>query len=316
MICSEQRWSFDYGYYLTDHLGSTRAVVDDAGTVLETFDYYPFGLLMPKRNTAGANTIEKFTGKERDEEGGLNLDYFGARYYDPAISRWLSVDPLAKRYPEWSPYSYTLGNPINVIDPDGRMNCPPDCVPAYLGDWKTSIEAAFGPITSAIANFLTPEIKASGSVEVGIEGSGSVGVEASFSGTPTFDSNGLPTGEMITESSFGLINGEGMTSVSVDPNNKEATTTIDGKVASFGVTTSADGTTQMNLSGGRGLEVGVLADSKGNVGATAGTSKEIGLGNFFVKPKGQVEVKNNPGSILERVSQFITNLEDKLRISN
>jgi len=57
-------------YYLTDHLGSTRAVVDDQGTVLETFDYYPFGLLMPKRNTAGAGTLEKFTGKERDDEGG------------------------------------------------------------------------------------------------------------------------------------------------------------------------------------------------------------------------------------------------------
>jgi len=74
-------------YYITDHLGSTRAVVDDGGNVLETFDYYPFGLLMPKRNTAGANTLEKFTGHELDDEGGLNLFYAGARYLDPVLSR-------------------------------------------------------------------------------------------------------------------------------------------------------------------------------------------------------------------------------------
>lgn len=285
--------------------------MDDSGNVLETFDYYPFGLLMPKRSSTTGNTLEKFTGKERDE--AIGLDYFGARYLDPALGRWLSVDPLAKRYPEWSPYSYALGNPINVFDPDGRMNCPPDCLPSYLGDWKTSIEAAFGPITSAIANVLLPDVEAFASVEVGKEGSGSIGVEASVSGTTTFDSNGLPIATE-TESSFGLINGLGMASVTTDPENKETTTTIDGKLASFGVTTSADGTTQFNLSGGKGLEVGVLADSKGNIGATAGTSKEVSLGSFFVKTKGQVEAKNNPSSVLDRISRFITNLENKLRI--
>ncbi|MEX2345025.1 MAG: Ser-Thr-rich GPI-anchored membrane family protein [Balneolaceae bacterium] len=108
-------------YYIKDHLGSTRAVVNDVGTVLEAFDYYPFGLLMPKRNTAGANTLEKFTGKERDMEGNLNLDYFGARFYDPALGKWLGVDPLADEYPEWSPYNYTLNNPIIFVDPNGMF---------------------------------------------------------------------------------------------------------------------------------------------------------------------------------------------------
>lgn len=45
--------------------------------------------------------------------------YYGARYYDPQISIWLSVDPLAHKYPEWSPYTFTGDNPINLIDPDG-----------------------------------------------------------------------------------------------------------------------------------------------------------------------------------------------------
>lgn len=116
------RWESggDRRYYITDHLGSTRAVVDDAGTVLETFDYYPFGLLMPGRTSTSGNTMEKFTGHELDEEVGLNLFYAGARYLDPALGRWHSVDPLAAKYPGWSPYNYVLNNPVNAFDPDGR----------------------------------------------------------------------------------------------------------------------------------------------------------------------------------------------------
>ena len=113
-------------YYLKDHLGSTRAVVDSNGTVLETFDYYPFGLLMPGRTTAGANTLEKFTGKERDTEANLNLDYFGGRFYDPALARWTTVDPLANKvkpkkfpYHSTSPYVYSLNNPVLYKDENG-----------------------------------------------------------------------------------------------------------------------------------------------------------------------------------------------------
>ena len=60
----------------------------------------------------------KFTGHELDKETGLY--YAGARYYDPKISIWLSVDPLAEKYPNISPYTYVANNPINAIDPDGR----------------------------------------------------------------------------------------------------------------------------------------------------------------------------------------------------
>ena len=60
----------------------------------------------------------RFSGKELDQETGLS--YFGARYYDPKYSFWLSVDPLAEKTPSWSPYVYAMNNPINMIDPDGR----------------------------------------------------------------------------------------------------------------------------------------------------------------------------------------------------
>ena len=60
----------------------------------------------------------KFNGKELDKETGYY--YYGARYYDPQVSTWISVDPLAEKYMGFSPYNYTLLNPINLIDPVGR----------------------------------------------------------------------------------------------------------------------------------------------------------------------------------------------------
>ena len=63
-------------------------------------------------------TRYKFNGKELDPQTGYY--YFGARYYDPVVSRWLSIDPLAERYPGFSPYNYTANNPVMLVDPDGR----------------------------------------------------------------------------------------------------------------------------------------------------------------------------------------------------
>jgi RHS repeat-associated protein len=74
-----------------------RAVVDEAGDVVEAYDYYPFGLQSRSYKEKGDPlTKETFTGKEQDIES--NLHYFGARYYDAGAGRWLSVDPLAGTY--------------------------------------------------------------------------------------------------------------------------------------------------------------------------------------------------------------------------
>ena len=67
-----------------------------------------------------AGTIQKFTGKELDDEHGIDLYYFGARYHDPVNGRFISVDPLAEENAGWSPYSYSKNNPLNRIDPDGH----------------------------------------------------------------------------------------------------------------------------------------------------------------------------------------------------
>lgn len=83
-----------------------------------SYDYEPWGLLMPGRTLAGP-TREGFTSKERDAESGF--DYFGARYYMPAVGRWAAIDPLADEEPEFSGYSYVLNNPLGLVDPDGRQ---------------------------------------------------------------------------------------------------------------------------------------------------------------------------------------------------
>jgi RHS repeat-associated protein len=108
-------------YYLKDHLGSIRVTVNESGSPVGYDDYYPFGKIMDGRsnNSGNSNDLYKFTGKERDTEASLNLDYFGARYYDAALGRWLSVDPMADDYPRWSPYAYSMDNPLKYIDPTG-----------------------------------------------------------------------------------------------------------------------------------------------------------------------------------------------------
>jgi RHS repeat-associated protein len=80
-------------------------------------DYYPFGLEIPVYGASDNQT--KYNSKELQTEADLNWYDYGARFYDPVLGRWHSVDPLAEKSRRWSPYSYCLDNPIRFIDPDG-----------------------------------------------------------------------------------------------------------------------------------------------------------------------------------------------------
>ncbi len=127
-------------FYHSDHLGSSTFLSDINGHPYEFFLYLPFGETMAQQNAAGWETPYKFTGKEMDPETGLY--YFGARYYDPHISLWMSVDPLASKYPGYSPYSYCQNNPIIFIDPDGREVIAPNQASQKLV--LSSVEYMFG----------------------------------------------------------------------------------------------------------------------------------------------------------------------------
>jgi len=130
-------------YYVSDHLGSVRATVNEGGEVVSRDDYYPFGLQQEGRSVVGhTRTQENYTGHQLDTETGLL--YAGARYYDPLVARWSSVDPLAATSPNLTPYHYVRNNPLTFIDPDGmkEVDCSSQGITSdslsFAGDWCIS----------------------------------------------------------------------------------------------------------------------------------------------------------------------------------
>ncbi|MDK2772183.1 MAG: RHS repeat-associated core domain-containing protein, partial [Flavobacterium sp.] len=139
---------FNYVYNYKDHLGNIRMSytfdysINDL-KVLEENHYYPFGLKHENYNNnlntflvaeeiveiknppSSMPTVEytnyqyKYNGKEYQDELGLNMYDYGARNYDPALGRWMNIDPLAEKYSSFTPYNYAVNNPMYFIDLDG-----------------------------------------------------------------------------------------------------------------------------------------------------------------------------------------------------
>jgi RHS repeat-associated protein len=109
-------------YYHTDHLGSTRLVTDDSKNIVAAVTYHPFGEL----GTEEGSEDYLFTGKEKDATG---LYYYGARYYDPDVGRFVTRDPLtgtAANPQTLNRYVYCANNPLKYVDPAGLSFCPVD----------------------------------------------------------------------------------------------------------------------------------------------------------------------------------------------
>jgi RHS repeat-associated protein len=139
-------------YYHGDHIGSAQVVTNHEGMIYERYEYTPYGevwIEWENRNVQRNEALPfRFTGKELDEETGLY--YYGARYLDPRVSRWLSADPAVGEYIPEAPvddearrrngnlpgmggiynlvnlhlYHYAGNNPVKYTDPDGKQSMP------------------------------------------------------------------------------------------------------------------------------------------------------------------------------------------------
>lgn len=105
-------------YYLKDHLGSIRVVLNSTNSVVSAQDYDCWGYSLENRTYNSSAMKYDFTGKERDDE--TSYDYFGARYYDSRIGRWGQVEPLLDKNVNFTPYGYSSDNPIVRIDINGK----------------------------------------------------------------------------------------------------------------------------------------------------------------------------------------------------
>jgi RHS repeat-associated protein len=124
-------------YELSNHLGNVLATISDkkagvdnnsdgavdyyAADIISANDYYPFGMGMPGRKYSVVNTNYRygFNGKEYDNDIEFGMQNYGKRIYDPRLGKFLSVDPLTKKYPWFTPYLFSSNMPIVASDIDG-----------------------------------------------------------------------------------------------------------------------------------------------------------------------------------------------------
>ena len=142
-------YTFKYVFSYTDHLGNIRVKYAQNPAngnqieILEEDHYYPYGLkhngyngnhttwdvtpggqitLTPVNPFLGDTYKYKFGGKEYDDTFDINTYDFGARNYDPALGRWMNIDPLAEERINLSPYNFVQNNPIIRVDPTGALD--------------------------------------------------------------------------------------------------------------------------------------------------------------------------------------------------
>ncbi|MBO7635217.1 MAG: hypothetical protein J6S89_01420 [Paludibacteraceae bacterium] len=99
--------------YFSHNLTSVTIVTDKRATIVQSFAYMPYGELLVEESSVDLDY--RFSAKETDRETGLS--YFGARYYDPSVAVWMGTDPVF--HASSNAYAYCLGNPINLVDPNG-----------------------------------------------------------------------------------------------------------------------------------------------------------------------------------------------------
>lgn len=110
---------YSFEYLIKDHLGNTRLTQKSSGAFAQYQDYYAFGMdITPEAGTSPDNRY-KYNGKELETEASLEEYDYGARFYDPVIARWNTIDPLAEMHTDLTPYNYVMNNPLLYGDEFG-----------------------------------------------------------------------------------------------------------------------------------------------------------------------------------------------------
>ncbi|MDT0294909.1 toxin TcdB middle/N-terminal domain-containing protein [Mesonia ostreae] len=155
---------YDAYWYHPDHLGSSSYITNRDGNISQHMEYLPFGETLVEEHLNSYNSPYKFNAKELDEETGWY--YYGARYYNPKWSIWLSVDPLAET--TMQPYSAFNNNPVFYTDPTGMIAEPPGDYYDKQGNWLYN---------DGIDDNKVYEVSQAPGVSSDIEGSGALNVE-------------------------------------------------------------------------------------------------------------------------------------------
>jgi len=334
--------NYNYVYNYLDHLGNIRLsyTKDSRAGNLKTLQenhYYPFGLKHANYNidefqyapespwigggSAGGIRIDpvqpgyesydyRYNGKEYQDELGLNLYDYGARNYDPAIGRWMNMDPLAEASRRFSPYVYALNNPVFFIDPDGMMAIDSD---------ELVVTGSPGNVNSF-----------KGEVNKGLGGGYNLNVGAN--GTASLDSTGIqgPMTEQQTalyDTLNSAITDSNVTSVDIVSNNTsvEIGQFDSGKIdiADAKKLGSSDLTTPQFISaqGAIGHEVAEQHD-KVSAGAglpnvtrshaVGGLPAENAINGSIRSEQGEFEITNKAGEVIP----YYSSLQSKTTIGN
>jgi RHS repeat-associated protein len=111
-----------YYYYLQDHQGNNRVVINSSGAVQEYSHYYPDGMrYIPESSTNAAAIPYRYNNKEFEAMNGLNQYDYGARRKYSWGGPWPTQDMLSENYYSSSPYTYCLNNPVNAVDLNGML---------------------------------------------------------------------------------------------------------------------------------------------------------------------------------------------------
>ncbi len=246
-------------YYHSDHLGSSNVLSDATGAKQASYEYEPYGKVT--QQTGEDATSHKFTGKELDSTG---LYYYGARYYDPEIGRFITADSIVQS--PYDPqslnrYSYCRNNPINYVDPSGH---------SWKSFWKSFAKALGSGVAGGIVTALLFPIMGPFAFMVG----------GAIAGASNAALNGAGWQGILTGAAMGAVLGGGLGGLACAGHGLAAGLIGGGLVLGGGIHTYQQG-------GWEGVGDYAGAVIGGTIGFGAGAKIGAGLGKAMSGSQGQ-----------------------------